>query len=608
HTKAFAQDYRYGFEPATGNLSWRTDAVRGLSESFTYDDDDNGLHSRLTGWSINGQNLAELQYQANGNISRKTDVSAAHNSYHYQHPQGKPHAVTSVSQPTPAFVSAAPEQSISYTPFNKVSFISNTYPNGRNHEFHITYGPDNQRKFSLLAEDQGVGMPLLTETYYLGQYETKRNLPSTEQKIHYLSSPTGLFGILVQNGSSEQLYYVLKDHLGSITGVADASGNILEDLSYDPWGRRRNAYDWSDYNVGFTRFDRGYTGHEHLVQFGLINMNGRVYDPFLARFLSPDPQLQSPDYSQNYNRYSYAWNNPLKYTDPSGEFVHLVIGAIVGAYINVFMNKDKIDNPWQMFGYFGVGALGGALAAGVGSGVSAALAGNAAAGGGFMAGFMGTARITSTGFIAGSISGAAAGFTNGLVSGTGNQLIEGERLGDAFVKGGLGQAWRQGIGGAVIGGAIGGIHATNNNRNFWTGVQKTYKIPDSPLLASLDNGVSISQDGFTVKNNSGETIYYKPEATDPLRGIKGAYPIRDGNGIRHAVDGLTAPGKPGQVFKITDPFNTASISVNYSSVSIDKPYVFGELSLNRVMGGGWLTTPPDKGWYQIFKMAGYEFK
>jgi hypothetical protein len=50
-------------------------------------------------------------------------------------------------------------------------------------------------------------------------------------------------------------------------------------------------------------------------------MNGRVFDPFLARFLSPDPFVQAPDYSQNYNRYSYAFNNPLKYTDPSGEFI-----------------------------------------------------------------------------------------------------------------------------------------------------------------------------------------------------------------------------------------------------------------------------------------------
>ncbi|MCF8348769.1 MAG: hypothetical protein K9G61_08145 [Bacteroidales bacterium] len=41
-------------------------------------------------------------------------------------------------------------------------------------------------------------------------------------------------------------------------------------------------------------------------------------DPFVARFLSPDPVIQSPGNAQNYNRYSYALNNPLKYTDPSG--------------------------------------------------------------------------------------------------------------------------------------------------------------------------------------------------------------------------------------------------------------------------------------------------
>jgi hypothetical protein len=52
-------------------------------------------------------------------------------------------------------------------------------------------------------------------------------------------------------------------------------------------------------------------------------MNGRMYDPVLARFLSPDPFVQAPDFSQNYNRYSYCLNNPLKYTDPSGEFFFL---------------------------------------------------------------------------------------------------------------------------------------------------------------------------------------------------------------------------------------------------------------------------------------------
>jgi hypothetical protein len=47
-------------------------------------------------------------------------------------------------------------------------------------------------------------------------------------------------------------------------------------------------------------------------------MNGRVYDPYIGRFLSPDPLVQQPGNLQNYNRYSYVLNNPLKYTDPSG--------------------------------------------------------------------------------------------------------------------------------------------------------------------------------------------------------------------------------------------------------------------------------------------------
>lgn len=47
-------------------------------------------------------------------------------------------------------------------------------------------------------------------------------------------------------------------------------------------------------------------------------MNGRVYDPIVGRFLSPDNYVQAPDNTQSFNRYSYVLNNPLKYTDPTG--------------------------------------------------------------------------------------------------------------------------------------------------------------------------------------------------------------------------------------------------------------------------------------------------
>ncbi|WKD50594.1 RHS repeat domain-containing protein [Microbulbifer spongiae] len=63
---------------------------------------------------------------------------------------------------------------------------------------------------------------------------------------------------------------------------------------------------------------RGYTGHEHLDRTGLIHMNGRIYDPTLGRFLSPDPIVQAPTYSQSWNRYSYVLNNPMSLVDPTG--------------------------------------------------------------------------------------------------------------------------------------------------------------------------------------------------------------------------------------------------------------------------------------------------
>ena len=66
---------------------------------------------------------------------------------------------------------------------------------------------------------------------------------------------------------------------------------------------------------------QNFTGHEHYPWFKIINMNGRLYDPVIARFFSPDNFVQMPEYTQGYNRYSYCLNNPLKYVDPTGQLI-----------------------------------------------------------------------------------------------------------------------------------------------------------------------------------------------------------------------------------------------------------------------------------------------
>ena len=66
------------------------------------------------------------------------------------------------------------------------------------------------------------------------------------------------------------------------------------------------------------RFDHGYTGQEQMSGFGLINYNGRLYNPYLQMFISPDPTVPDPSNPLSYNRFTYCMNNPLRYVDPSG--------------------------------------------------------------------------------------------------------------------------------------------------------------------------------------------------------------------------------------------------------------------------------------------------
>ena len=179
-----------------------------------------------------------------------------------------------------------------------------------------------------------------------------------------------------KEGSSTNIYYILRDYLGSITHIFTRSGDVVQELSYDAWGRLRDPATQQVYASGKepTLFlGRGYTGHEHLTQFGLINMNARLYDPALGRFLSPDPYVQMPDMSQSLNRYTYAMNNPLCYVDQDGEFAWWIVGAIAGAYLGgVFSNEGEL-NPLQWnfnapATYLGIGfggVMGGAIATGI---------------------------------------------------------------------------------------------------------------------------------------------------------------------------------------------------------------------------------------------------
>ena len=299
------QNMDYSFDMETGNLSNRHDNLRSLTETFSYDD-----LNRLTG--VSGPVPLTMTYSSNGNILSKTSVGG----YSYDGP--KPHAVTSVTNPDGLIPTIT--QRVTLTSFNKVDSIIQG-----NLIYTLTYVHEDQRTISRLY-DNGI---LQKTVYYVGAYEKEVTSGNNIKQIHYISGGDGLAAILIKNNGVDVLYYIHTDHLGSINVVTDQSGAVVENYSFDAWGRRRNPVDWTYNNVPSTfLFSRGFTGHEHLDQFNLINMNGRVYDPLLGRFLSPDNFVQSPDFTQSFNRYGYCMNNPLVYTDPSGDFIFTILAAI----------------------------------------------------------------------------------------------------------------------------------------------------------------------------------------------------------------------------------------------------------------------------------------
>ena len=245
------------------------------------------------------------------------------------------------------------------------------------------YGHDKQRRKTTFYENSD----LVMEKYFVGLYEKEiDHQTGITRHINYITAGDGMTAIVLQEEESgdvspDETYFTYKDHLGSVVALTDEYGDVVFEQSFDAWGRYRNPDDWTFDNIlESPTWLRGYTGHEHLPHFDLINMNGRIYDPILGRMLSPDKYIQDPLSSQSYNRYSYVWNNPLRYTDPSGDFVvvGMAIGAVVGAYIGGSVANNTINiAQWEWDGNTARGMIKGAMfGAFAGAGVGAAFAGN----------------------------------------------------------------------------------------------------------------------------------------------------------------------------------------------------------------------------------------
>jgi RHS repeat-associated protein len=433
---AGVQDLEMTWQYNSGNLTQRKDYLKNKWEDFLYD-----TQNRLTSATVNGASAVTIAYESLGNITSKTDAG------NYSYDGSKINAVASVTNPN----STIPllQQDIVYNSFQQPTSIAEN-----SNTLVYTYGSDYNRIKGILNKG-GV----TTTRYYFGDYEETTTNGVTKQ-LAYISSPAGLIAIVEGTGI---YHFTYTDHLGSIVAVTNSGGTIEYEQNFDAWGRRRDPANWSPYAPTATVpglpdwLYRGYTGHEMLDAFGLINMNARLYDPVVGRMLGPDNYVQDPFSSQSFNKFTYAGNNPTKYIDPDGNFffIPILIGAAIGGVVNLGFQafNGKIKNGGDALKAFGIGAVAG------GAAVFAPQ---------LIATIGGTALTTATGYVAsGAIPGAVSGAVSGAITGAGNAIFfnNGKNVGrDAL--GGL-------LGGGIFGGAIGGVSAWIGGKNFWTGAPKS---------------------------------------------------------------------------------------------------------------------------------------
>jgi RHS repeat-associated protein len=330
-------------------------------------------------------------------------------------------------------------RTLTYNPHNLPISITGSNPSinalggntGTPNSLTFSYDGDHAR-IKETATNHASGTAATTTTLYIGNsfFERIQNPDGSIDFKHYLNGPEGTLGVFTRRltatpgSNATALKYWHRDHLGSPMAEYDATS--FTNLSFDSWGLRRDPANINSANISLSllasyQTSRGYTGHTHLDEVGYIHMNGRIYDPLIGRFLQPDPIIQEPYNSQNFNRYTYVLNSPLSYTDPSGYSFWTEVRRPVAAIAVTWLLGP---GAYSFSGIFGAGTgLGIAGSFGM-TGVAAGYASAAAAG--FAAGGISGGNIQSA--IAGAFSGMMMQGIGGALGHAGEAFLSGTHL------------------------------------------------------------------------------------------------------------------------------------------------------------------------------------
>lgn len=430
---------QYGYDEKTDNMIFRSGMMDDVEESFEYDE----LDRLVSYYGLDGQSK-RVEYDGSGNITFKTDLGA----FDYAS-SAHPHRLTEVENEEENISKMA--RNITYNDLSLVSLIEDAT---ELYSMSFDYGVDNERMVSVLKK----GNATLRTVYSYDNYEEV--VENGKTSYYYYLGDNLIY--IKQNGVGK-LYLACGDHLGSIVRVFDEDANVVFKAKYDAWGVQ-------ECEINSISLRRGYIGQEEMPEFGLVNLNARLYDPMLGRFISPDNFVQSPENSQNYNRYAYCINNPLKFSDPSGNLFGIddfLIAVAVSAAVNAVATYAAGGSGKDVLRAAAWGALEGAATYGVGSLFSGAKVGTLAL------------KALAHGAVGSGISalqGNGFSFSSFAVSSLSSFAASGASIGMGKLAGKIPSKFLRTLSMHAASALVGGGTAVATGSNFWGGCARALVI------------------------------------------------------------------------------------------------------------------------------------
>jgi RHS repeat-associated protein len=314
------QSYVYDTE---GNLASRTD--NSVTQAYTVD-----VLDRVTKEKTNGVQSDSFTYDTLGNLTDSTNRGT------YTYDSSKPTQVTKVTgglfgtrsygYDAVGDQTSRPDATLAFNDFHLPAAIDATVDSK---DASFLYYPTGERARKTSNSGVTTYVPGLMERQHKGtttDWRLQVTAGTNTATLNYSQTGTG-------NASRKPVTYSHTDRLGSTSlvtrndataGATAPKATVAETRAYDAFGQVRNPDLAKTGSAAYTTgiqtpaVPQGYTGHNDDPELSLINMTGRIYDPVLARFTTPDPNIDGTNTTQAFNRYTYVSNNPITSTDPTG--------------------------------------------------------------------------------------------------------------------------------------------------------------------------------------------------------------------------------------------------------------------------------------------------